>query len=67
MEELISSADNIKEEIDTSVKDSGRSKIISDTKYPGNLWHYEKTKPKNHRTRITIPVQRPRKIFSTKS
>jgi hypothetical protein len=36
------------EEIDTSIKDTVKFKMFT-TKYPVNLGHYEKNKPKNNR------------------
>lgn len=38
-----------------------------DTKHPGNLGHYEKTKPKNNRNRRKrLPIQQHRKYFIDK-
>ena len=44
-----------------------KSKNNPDSKYPGNLRYYEKTKTKNNRNRRRRnPAQRHRKIFSIK-
>lgn len=46
IEERISSPEDKVEEIDSSVKESGKSKIKSGPKHSGNLRHHEKT---NHK------------------
>ena len=45
MEERILRIEDTIEEMDTAVKGNAKSKKIPDIKYPGNLRHYEKTKP----------------------
>ena len=53
MEERISGVEDTIEEIDTSVisvKENTKCKKLL-TKYPRNLGHYEKNKPKNNRNR----------------
>jgi hypothetical protein len=57
MEERISGIKDTIDQMDPSVK----ANVILDTKYPGHLGHYAKTKPKNNREKKRIPVQRLRK------
>jgi hypothetical protein len=45
------------------VKENVKYKKTPDTKHPGNLEHYEKTKPKNNKNKRRIPAQNPRKYF----
>ena len=60
MGENISDKEDKEEEINSSVQEDAKSK-----KYPGNLGHYEKTKPKNNRNRRIRrnPGERHRKYF----
>ena len=44
----------------------GLKKNVTCTKHPGNLGHYEKTKPKNNRNKRRLLVQRLRKIIEEK-
>ena len=69
MEERISGTEGTTEEIDTSVKESVKSKKTPDRKQPRNLWNYEKTKHKNSRNRgrSKIPAQKSRKFFQQTS
>jgi len=64
MEERISAKGDMIEEIDTSVKENVKSKKVPETKYPRNLWHYEKAKPTNNTRRKRPSAARPRKYFN---
>ena len=66
MEERILSAEDTIKEIDSSVKDNIKSNKKLNPKYPGNLGHHEKTKPKNNRYRRE-EGSKAQKIYSTKS
>lgn len=61
MEVGISRTESMVEEMDTSVKENGKSKKPSDTNHPGNLAYYEETKPEYNNRRIL--AQKPRKYF----
>lgn len=53
MKERLSGVENVREEIDCSVKENVKyKKKIPNSKYPENLGNYEKMKPKNNSKRI---------------
>jgi hypothetical protein len=64
MEERISDIEDTVEEKDTLVKENVKFKKTSDSKYPENLGHYEKTKSK--RKEMKLRTKAP-KLFSIKS
>ena len=49
IEERISGAEDIIENIDTTVKENTKRQKALNSKHPGNPGHNEKTKPKNNR------------------
>lgn len=59
MEERISNVENVKEEIDSSVKENVQCKKIPNSKYPENLGNHEMMKAKNNSKR-RIPPKRHR-------